>query len=59
MVRKHDPVTGEEFECTGDTGHCWCFDLPLIEAVEKGRDCKGPEHLKRLLQGQQEKTGKR
>lgn len=48
MTRKRDPQTGEEFECTGDTGRCWCFDLPPLGLPPEG-DCRGPQALAALL----------
>jgi len=50
---KTDPVTGEEFECSGGEGHCWCYDYPQVIAVQ-GDECVGPTRLKRLVEA---KTG--
>ena len=55
MVRKYDPVTDENFECTGDTGRCWCFDLPPLDVTDAVADCKGPEHLRRLIEESQKR----
>ena len=52
MTRKHDPITNEEFDCTGDTGHCWCFAVPPLGLPLEG-DCKGPKHLEKLRNARQ------
>ena len=44
---KTDPVTGEEFECSGGEGHCWCLDYPRVIEVQ-GDECVGPTRLKQL-----------
>ena len=46
---KTDPVTGEEFECSGGEGHCWCFDYPRVVEVQ-GDECVGPTRLKQLVE---------
>ena len=51
---KTDPVAGEEFECSGGEGHCWCYDYPRVVEV-RGDECMGPTRLKQLVE---EKTGK-
>lgn len=38
MVKKICPETGKEFECGAGTGHCWCYELPVVEVVP-GQDC--------------------
>ena len=46
---KTDPVTGEEFECSGGQGHCWCYDYPRVIEV-RGDECVGPTRLKQLVE---------
>lgn len=48
MSLKKDPVTDEEFECTGDST-CWCMDLPKTNLPPEG-ECIGPTRLKALIE---------
>jgi hypothetical protein len=57
MTRKRDPETGEAFECTGDTGHCWCFELPPLGLPLEG-DCRGPKHLAAILEEKKRQAAK-
>lgn len=46
-MRKIDARTGEEFECEGDSGDCWCRKLPHIPELNDPleSDCMGPSRL--------------
>ena len=46
-MKKKDSVTGEEFECSGDTT-CWCMDQPHVFKIEAG-ECIGPKHFEELI----------
>lgn len=34
MIKKICEKCFEEFTCTGNDGHCWCFELPYVRLDE-------------------------
>ena len=47
-MKKLDPVTGEEFECTADES-CWCMKFPQKLTIKEA-ECIGPTRLKEEIQ---------